>query len=149
VKRRGFTAQKDKNCATSGHFSRRVEVKERCGAGSSSQFKLRTRVVQSLHCQQGHNIGDTLGNEKSILIVDDEVLYGEMVRRQLALTGHKLSRCHNSADVVINFTNYEFNVILSHKLIHAGMNGAELSGLMRDRYADSFIFGYNAKSDKQ
>jgi hypothetical protein len=54
-----------------------------------------------------------------MLIADYEDLFGEMVRRELVLTGHKLSR-YQLGNCDKKFVNFEFNVMLTHKLIHAG-----------------------------
>lgn len=82
--------------------------------------------------------------KKSILIVDDEELFGTILRRLLEQKGYVVSCCNNPPDALLLSQKRHFDVIVTDYSMPE-MNGADFARLMRYRFADSFIVGLSCE----
>ncbi len=81
---------------------------------------------------------------KSILIVDDEELFGTILQRLLEEEGYVVSNCNNPSDALLISRKRHFDVIVTDYSMPV-MNGADFAKLMRYRFADSFIVGLSCE----
>jgi CheY-like chemotaxis protein len=81
---------------------------------------------------------------KSILIVDDEELFGTILQRLLEKEGYVVSNCNNPSDALLISQKRQFDVIVTDYNMPV-MNGADFAKLMRYRFADSFIVGLSCE----
>ncbi len=84
-------------------------------------------------------------NKKSILIVDDEDIFGVILSRLLKDEGYTVSSCSKPSDAITLAQERNFEIILTDYNMPE-MNGAELARLMRYRFADSYIIGLSCES---
>ena len=83
--------------------------------------------------------------KKSILIVDDEELFGTILRRLLEQEGFVVSCCINPSEAILLSQKRKFDIIVTDYDMPE-MNGADLTRFMRYRYTDSFIVGLSCES---
>lgn len=82
---------------------------------------------------------------KSILIVDDEELFGTILRRFFEKEGFVVSYCNKPTDAILLSLKRKFDIIVTDYDMPE-MNGADLSRLMRYRFADSYIVGLSCET---
>lgn len=82
---------------------------------------------------------------KSILIVDDEELFGTILRRLLEQEGYVVSCCNNPTDAILLSQKRKFDIIVTDYNMPE-MNGADFTRLMRYRFADALIVGLSCET---
>ena len=82
---------------------------------------------------------------KTILIVDDEEVFGTILRRLLEKEGYVVSCCNDPYDAVLLSQKRAFDIIVTDYNMPE-MNGADLARLMRYRFADSLIVGLSCET---
>ncbi len=88
---------------------------------------------------------EKMKTRKSILIADDEDLFGAILRRLLEQEGYTVSCCNKPSDAITLAQEINFDVILTDYDMPE-MNGAELARSMRCRFTDSYIIGLSCLS---
>lgn len=86
-----------------------------------------------------------MGNKLSILIVDDEELFGTILGRLLEKEGYIVSCSTNPSHALLLSQKRKFDVIVTDYNMPE-MNGADLTKLMRCRFPDSHIIGLSCQS---
>jgi DNA-binding response OmpR family regulator len=86
-----------------------------------------------------------MNNKKSILIVDDEQLFGVILTRFLEKEGYVVSFCKNPSDALLLSQKLNFDIIMTDYDM-PGMNGADFSKRMRYRFSDSLIIGLSCET---
>lgn len=84
-------------------------------------------------------------NRKSILIVDDEELFGTILMRFMEKEEYVVSYCNNPSDALLLSRKRNFDIIVTDYDM-PGMNGADFAKLMRCRFADSLIVGLSCET---
>jgi two-component system cell cycle response regulator DivK len=84
-------------------------------------------------------------NRKSILIVDDEELFGTILMRLMEKENYVVSFCDNPSDALLLSQKRHFDIIVTDYDMPV-MNGADFARLMRSRFADSFIVGLSCET---
>jgi len=82
---------------------------------------------------------------KSILIVDDEELFGAILRRLLEQEGYIISYCNNPLDALLLSQKRKFDIIVTDYNM-PDMNGADFTRAMRNRFDDTFIVGLSSET---
>src|SRR5271169_5554018 len=83
--------------------------------------------------------------KQSILIVDDEELFGTILRRLLERENYIVSCCNNPSDAILLSQMRKFDIIVTDYNMPE-MNGADFARVMRYRFADSFIVGLSCET---
>jgi DNA-binding response OmpR family regulator len=82
---------------------------------------------------------------RSILIVDDEELFGTILARFMEKEKYVVSYCNNPSDALVLSKKYNFDIIMTDYDM-PGMNGADFAKRMRHRFADSLIVGLSCET---
>ena len=82
--------------------------------------------------------------KRSILIVDDDQLLSEGIRRMLEVDGHAVSCCHNGTDAIKLSKEQHYDVVLTDYHI-PGLKGDSVCRLLRGQNPDIFIGGCSSE----
>lgn len=86
--------------------------------------------------------------KKTILVVDDDKLVGEAIKRLLENDGHAVSCCYSGTDAIKLSEERYYDVILTDYYM-PGMNGDEVSRLLRHHSPDVYIIGCSSDGERK
>ncbi len=85
--------------------------------------------------------------KRTVLVVDDDKLVSEAIRRLLEDAGHVVSCCYNGMDAIEVSAKRNYDVILTDYYM-PGMNGDEVCRLLRHQNPDVYIIGCSSDAER-